>query len=46
MHRYDGTCLSGFEENAGGFVSSFQFATETQQTIGALTSLQALSQIN
>ena len=39
--RYDCTCLSGFEENASGFVSAFQFATETQQTIGALCRLPA-----
>ena len=33
--RWDQTCLTGFEKRYGGFVSSFLFATETQQTIGA-----------
>ena len=37
--RYDSTCLSGFESNYGGFVSAFLFATETQQTIGAVIPL-------
>lgn len=33
--RYDGDCLLGFDRLAqNSFISSFMFATETQQTIG------------
>ncbi|KAK9807434.1 hypothetical protein WJX73_006651 [Symbiochloris irregularis] len=34
LYRWDSTCITGFEKRYGGFVSAFQFATETQQTIG------------